>query len=359
MTKHDSKVSDESIPKRNSLEKAMFQKTPNPSGAQSLLANFSEIKAIESRLTLINQAIQDSIMTDTAQLETLHEAAYHLIRAGGKRFRSLVVLLSCEAVGGNPDEALPLCIATEFLQTASLIHDDIIDHDDVRRGVQTVHKKYGLDLAILAADYLIFKAYSLIGKYGNTQLVRIISEAGEEITIGEAAELYMNPVDSTIYNRDQYLAMAQRKTGAFIRGAAHAGTLIGHARNEQTQALTTYGKMIGIAFQIRDDILDITEIHPPSKQTENKDLKLKRANLPLILALEESTEDQRQRCIQAFEEREYSFFHELLVKTDAITKAMSIAADYIKQAKVTLEGIDLKHQDILNQLAELVILRNA
>ena len=324
---------------------------------QSFIKLIGENDEIYSRLKLIEKAIRYHINADATQPKKLREAAYHLIRAGGKRFRSLLVLLSCEAVGGKTEGVLPLCVATEFLQTASLIHDDIIDHDDIRRGVQSVHNKFGADLAILATDFLIFKAYSIISDYGNPELVKVISEAGEAITSGEAAELFMFPKDSTIQNRNEYLAMAQEKTGAFIKGAAHAGALIGNGDGDQIKALVTYGRFIGLAFQIRDDILDITEIHQLSKMAVNSDLKLKRANLPLILALEGSTENQVQRYIQALENHDYSYIHDLLVETDAIAKAMAIANSYIIQAQAALEGIELKHRSTLDHLAEMVLTR--
>jgi geranylgeranyl diphosphate synthase type I len=357
MTKHETNFSDDHESKRNSNARGFLQKMTDASDIQRLTEFIDESTDIDSRLKLIEKMIHAVIDADTTQPDELLQAAYHLIRAGGKRFRSLLVLLSCEAVGGKADEVLPLCVATEFLQTASLIHDDIIDRDEIRRGVQTVHEKFGLELAILATDYLIFKAYSIIGKYENPELVTIISGAGEAITSGETAELFMHPTDLTIFNRDEYLKMVQKKTGAFIEGATHAGALIGNGKKDQIKALVTFGRFIGLAFQIRDDILDIAEIHRSSEKVANSDLNLKRANLPLILALEALTEGEVERCIQALETHDYSYIHKLLVRTDAVAKAMAIASSSIKQALAALEGIALKHRSCFGHVAEIVLSR--
>jgi geranylgeranyl pyrophosphate synthase len=311
---------------------------------------------IQTRLARIEQAILNYIEEDQMEPAQLREVAYHLVKAGGKRLRSLIVLLACEAVGGNFEDALPLVIAAEFLQTASLIHDDIIDQDVQRRGVPTVHTKYGLEYAILASDYLIFKAYSIISGYGDPKLLRIISEAGVSITRGETTELFMKPEVSSTFNREQYLSMAQEKTGAFIEGAAKSGALIGEATKVQLHALTQYGRNIGLAFQIRDDILDITELHQP-QQLMNSDLHLRRANLTLILAFETCSEHEQKQCLQALEQNNYNAIQAILEKTNALNRAQMIAQSYVEKAKAALKEVNLLHHDILEQLANLVLIR--
>lgn len=347
-TKHESKVK---FTEDSDLQKVVIYKE-----SQRLFEAIIMNPLIESRLALIKRAIFDFIEQDQTSPEELREAAYHLVNAGGKRLRSLVILLACEAVGGNVEDALPISIAAEFLQTASLIHDDIIDQDVQRRGVQTVHTKYGLESAILATDFLIFKAYSLISSYGNPELLRIISDAGVSITRGEVTELLMKPEVSSSFSREQYFIMARDKTGAFIEGAAKVGAIIGSATKDQLRALTQYGRNIGLAFQIRDDILDITELHPSNQQL-NSDLNLRRANLPLILALETCSRQDRKHCLQALEKNDYNAIQALLGKTSALNRAQLLAQSYAEEAIAALKGIELHHQDILEQLADLILIR--
>jgi geranylgeranyl diphosphate synthase type I len=311
---------------------------------------------IQSRLALIEQAILEFVNSDNSKPEQLREAAYHLVRAGGKRIRSLIVLLTCEAVGGNVDDAIQLSVAAEFFQTASLIHDDIIDKDEVRRGVTTVHTQFGLDLAILASDYLIFKALTIISGYGDAELLSIISESGLAITDGEAVELLVFPENLTQNTQEDYLAMAGGKTGAFLEGAARSGAIIGKANDDQLHALSRYGELIGLAFQIRDDILDITQFHQ-TKDIKNSDLHLKRANLPLILAFAQCSDHDKSHYLQAIEDKDYNTLQTLLEETKALEKAQSIARSFVEQAITSLTSVKLENRDLLEQLAEFVLIR--
>ena len=313
-------------------------------------------KIIQSRLALIEQAILEIINSDNSKPEQLREAAYHLVRAGGKRIRSLIVLLACEAVGGNIQDAIELSVAAEFFQTASLIHDDIIDKDECRRGVASAHIQFGLDLAILASDYLIFKALSIISGYGNAELLSVISEAGLAITDGEAVELLIFPENLIHYTQEDYIAMARGKTGAFIEGAARSGAIIGKANDDQLQALSRFGELIGLAFQIRDDILDITEFHQ-TKDIMNSDLHLKRANLPLILALSQYSDHDKSQYLQAIEDKDYNLIHKWLEETKALDKAQSIARSFVEQAITSLSNVKLENRALLEQLAEFVLIR--
>ena len=165
----------------------------------------------------------DYIHSQKGDPEVLYNAAYHLITAGGKRLRALVTLLSCEAVGGSIKKVLPITVAAELLQTASLIHDDIIDEDELRRGVPTVHKKYGHDIAILAGDFLIAQAFKIIGEHGTPELVANIGAGGVRMCEGEVFDLFITPEHEARFTTDEYLKMIERKTAVFLEEAARTG----------------------------------------------------------------------------------------------------------------------------------------
>jgi geranylgeranyl pyrophosphate synthase len=320
-------------------------------------ANFLKHTVIQKRLERINSAIQQEILAESAEPKILYEAAYHLINAGGKRLRSLLVLLCCEAVRGRCENALPICVATELFQTASLIQDDIIDQDTIRRGVSTVHMKYGTEIAILAAGLLIAKAYYLFGKFGNPKLVRTLSLAIHRMSEGEVAELLINPKNPQSFSKNNYLSIIRRKTAASFELAVKIGAILGKASQKQKKAISKYGFKLGMAFQIRDDVLDITMMNGQSSKASLSDLHLKRANYAIIHALQECPINERIQFLNALEKGKIKTLVSFLEKTSAVENAMQLAESYSFQAKQALQGLKFANQKILEQLAAFVLIR--
>ncbi len=320
-------------------------------------ADFLKHTAIQKRLERINSAIQQEILVESAEPKLLYEAAYHLINAGGKRLRSLLVLLCCEAVRGRCENALPICVATELFQTASLIQDDIVDQDTLRRGVSTVHKKFGTEIAILAGALLIAKAYYLFGKYGNSELVTILSLAINQMSEGEVAELLINPQNPRSYNKNNYLSIIRRKTAASFELAAKIGAILGNASQIQISAISEYGCKLGMAFQIRDDVIDVSIINSQSSKAIPSDMHLKRANYAIIHALQECPKNKRNLFLNALAKGNIKTLFSFLKETGAVKNAMELAEGYIIQAKTALQGLKFSNQKLLEQLANYMILR--
>ncbi len=192
----------------------------------------------------------------------LYEAATHLIKAGGKMIRPALVVLACKAVGGNEDLALFACVGAETGHVASLIHDDIIDEDIIRRNVLTTHVKYGIPIAILAGDLLIIKSFQMIERLVNEKnfppelaikLLKITCEGTLDITEGEYLDIeFLNKDDVKL---DEYLRMIELKTARAFEIAMKGGAILGFAKDEEIEMLGNYGKYLGIAFQIEDDLI--------------------------------------------------------------------------------------------------------
>jgi geranylgeranyl diphosphate synthase type I len=310
---------------------------------------------IQSRLAEIDETIQEYLANDHGKPSVLYEAAHHLIKAGGKRVRSLIAILSCEAVGGTIEAALPLALAAELLQTASLIHDDIIDDEEIRRGVDAVHRKYGEHIAILAGDLLIAQAIQILGELGNTEIIKNIGIGGIRLCEGEAADLLMDPAIAKSFTKAEYFETIDGKTVAFMESAAKAGVIVGSGTKEQYDALVNYARYVGYAFQLKDDILDIE----PALSSEiiPSDLILKRGNYVLIYALDESSEDDQKRCITALNMDDIKPALQLIEKTNAISSAEELTRAYVERAKNALEGHGLKGTEILKQIADFCLLR--
>ena len=312
---------------------------------------------LKHKIQLLNQELEKYINTEQIEPAQLRDAAYHLLLAGGKRMRSLIVLLSCEAVGGDIQKALPIAVATEFLQTASLIHDDIIDDDAMRRGVGTVHRVYGDKIALLAGDLLIAWGVKIIGEHGTPEILRHIGTGGMQLCEGEAEDLIMSIANTENLNASRYLRLVGRKTASFLRNAALVGTIIGEAPPDQRDALVQYAEMLGYAFQLRDDILDVQSSQSVSGKTVHSDLRWQRCNYPLIHALEVSSESERAKGLSALEVGNLDFVLDLIDRTKAIEHAEALARDYVHRAKRALDKWDFPTRTLLEQVAEFILAR--
>ena len=193
----------------------------------------------------------------------LCEASDHLIKAGGKKLRPSLVVLSCEAVGGKSEDALKTAAAIEFIHTFSLIHDDIMDKDEMRRGKPSVHVLWGEPMAILAGDTIFSKAFEAIAETNMENVppqkiidaLKTVVDSCIKLCEGQALDIgFEGNLDVM---EDEYLNMIYKKTGALIAAATKAGAIMGGGTEEQIEALSEYGRLIGLAFQIQDDYLDV------------------------------------------------------------------------------------------------------
>ncbi|HIY03978.1 MAG TPA: polyprenyl synthetase family protein [Candidatus Anaerotignum merdipullorum] len=226
-----------------------------------------EIKEeMQQRIAKIEQALQSYLPKQEAFPPVIFEAMRYSLFAGGKRLRPILVLAACEAVGGQENEAMPFACALEMIHTYSLIHDDLpaMDNDDYRRGRLTSHKVYGEDMAILAGDGLLHHAMETMAAacYANPSqkstgaMLAIARGAGiNGMLTGQVVDVYMEgkPLDAQTL---EFIHL--HKTAAMIRGALEAGATVGGADAETIQKFGLAGEKIGMAFQILDDILDVT-----------------------------------------------------------------------------------------------------
>lgn len=321
-------------------------------------ASRSQLLRLQERIDLVDQTMNDFIQQNQGEPEILYEAANHLLIAGGKRFRSLLSIISCEAVGGDPKAAAPVALAEELLQTASLIHDDMIDKDDYRRGVEAVHRKYGDQVAIIAGDLLIAQAIRLIGMYGTLELITNVGRGGIKMCEGEVSDFLYVAEEENPLSTAEYLLMIESKTVSFIREAVRSGAIFGNATKEQLDALVDYGTSLGYAFQIRDDILDITSSARGTGKSVLSDLKKRGINYLLIHALEVVSDERRNQCLQELAAGNVKDALSLIQETNAVQYAEDLAQSYVLQAKRSLKDIELYEKDLFNILADYVTHRS-
>lgn len=216
-----------------------------------------------ARRTLVEDRLEEVV--ERVEPRELSEQLAHTALSGGKRVRPTVAMLVCEAAGGDPEDAVDFGVGIELVHDASLVVDDIIDRSDVRRGTDSAWAEYGYGPAIIASDGMLGEAFELFSS--NPRAMEVVAESMIELGMGETSELVAMPS-----NQSEYMELARRKTGALFRAAAELGALAADADPETVDAFGEYAERVGIAFQIRDDVLDATanpaELGKPTGQDE-------------------------------------------------------------------------------------------
>ncbi|VVM05104.1 polyprenyl synthetase family protein [Methylacidimicrobium tartarophylax] len=247
---------------------------------------------LAERKRVIDEALRHYLPPGTKKPQALHEAIRHSLFAGGKRMRPILCLAACEAVGGDYAPALPLACAVECIHTYSLIHDDLpaMDNDDWRRGKPTLHKIYGEAIAILAGDALLAEAFAIAcryggGRYGPGVVVGELARASGSRALvgGQVADLEAEGREISVR---ELRAIHLRKTGALITTALRLGAMAGEASRESLRAVTEFGRSLGLAFQVIDDILDVTQTRETLGKSAGKDLAAVKATYPRLLGLD-------------------------------------------------------------------------
>ncbi len=320
-------------------------------------AGLIENEKIRTRINLINEEIKRCLLDEDGEPALLYETTRHLILAGGKRLRSLLLILCCEAVGGKVVDALPFAVATEFVQTASLIHDDIVDEDSMRRGVETTHMKYGGKMAIIAGDLLVALAIKLIGERSTPELLTYVAAGGIRMCEGEASDLLMSQNKVQSYTTAAALEIIRMKTVSFMTSAAKVGAMLGKADELQLEALIKYSEMLGFSFQIRDDILDIVSTQNGTGKTMQSDLRGSRSNFVLAHALESCSLIQKEEFVKRLNEGDVEYAIERINEYKSVEYSTEVARNYMLEAKEAIRGFDFVNEELLLLLADFAMNR--
>ncbi|SHE62706.1 polyprenyl synthetase family protein [Desulforamulus putei] len=246
----------------------------------------------------VDDALNDYLPPADAYPATIHEAMRYSVFAGGKRLRPILVLAAAKAVGGSTDKVMPVACALELIHTYSLVHDDLpaMDNDDFRRGRPTSHKVYGEAMAILTGDALLTIAFELIARCGEQCPAEAVNRVTLEIAqaAGSRGLIGGQVVDLLSENKQIEAPVLEyihrHKTGALFRAAVRAGAILGGATAVQLEALTTYAEQMGLAFQIKDDLLDIEGDETKIGKPVGSDVKNKKVTYPSLYGLEKARE---------------------------------------------------------------------
>jgi len=298
--------------------------------------------------------------------EELYQAARHYIVAGGKRLRPAIAVAVAKMLGGSEDVVIPLAASLEILHTFTLIHDDIIDEDDVRRGVPTVHRVWGVGKAIVAGDLLHSFSYRAIVDSVERGLepqyairaVRVLAEASIEICEGQIMDMNFPTMERV--SIEQYIEMVSKKTGALFEASARIGAIAARAEPDIEKRVGEALRLAGIAFQIKDDILGIVGDEKVLGKPVYSDLREGKRTLPIIYALEHSNEDGRKTLLRVLGNKsasreEFELAKRVIVESGAIDYSEAVAKDYLEKALRLLDSIPAKSEEYRELLKRIAV----
>lgn len=238
--------------------------------------------------------------------QDLYKAARYMIEHGGKRLRPYMVIKSCQIVGGTMKQAMPAAASIEMVHNFTLVHDDIMDNDEVRHGVTTVHIKFGIPVGILAGDLLFSKAFETIShsylgasKGIGLSLVASLAKACTDVCEGQVLDISMAK-SKKIPTETQYINMIEKKTSSLFIASCAMGAISAGKTTEDVKRLSTFGRNLGIAFQIVDDLIGVIGDPKVTKKPVGNDIREGKKSLPILMALKKSSGQERKNILKAF-----------------------------------------------------------
>ncbi len=289
---------------------------------------------IAEELREFEERIHTSIAAD---LGPMAEAMEHVVKAGGKRLRPALVILSARFGDADKDEIFNVAMGIEFIHTATLVHDDLIDSAPTRRGIPTIHHALGPNPAIIIGDYYFAKGANLLSSVGEPKIDNAISQAVMTICMGELMQMISRrDYDQSL---DEYHSKIERKTATLVGTCCYAGGLVGHLGLEAVETLRRYGYLLGMAFQIEDDILDYTATTAEVGKPVGADLRQGTVTLPLMLALEDPAVSSTLRAVldkPELEENDYETVVDAVRMSQGLSKAELHARDFADRARAEL-----------------------
>lgn len=311
---------------------------------------------IEPQFEAVNDYIINHLGSNVPLVEKI---GHYIVESGGKRLRPLLVLLAANAAGYKGDRHVPLAAIIEFIHTATLLHDDVVDNSELRRGKDTANAKWGNAPSVLVGDFLYSRAFQIMVEIGSMEIMKVISNATNVIAEGEVLQLLntKNP-DTT---EDAYMQVILGKTAMLFEAATEAGAILADTSTEAQEGLRLYGLHLGTAFQLIDDVMDYLSTAEEMGKNVGDDLAEGKCTLPLIHAMREGTEEQRLLVRQAIRKGgldDLQPIMEIVKATGAIEYTQQKAQEEADKAIAALDALtDSSFKDTLIQLADIAVKR--
>jgi len=309
-----------------------------------------DMKAVDQ--LIVNELSSDVIL--------INQMSHYIIGSGGKRLRPMLLLLAAKALGEVKDNHLVLAAVIEFIHTATLLHDDVVDESDLRRGKESANAVWGNAASVLVGDYLYSSAFQMMVRTNNMRVMEILSTTTTAIAEGEVLQLLnCNNPDTT---EEKYLEVIARKTAILFSAATRLAAVLSDADEKVEEALAVYGQQLGVAFQLIDDALDYKSTTEDLGKNLGDDLAEGKPTLPLIYAISHGTESQANVIIDAIKQGSRDAFNEvydIVIATNAIEYTEKCADQAAQKAITALDCLsESASKDALIALAKFSVQRD-
>ena len=323
--------------------------------------SYSELKSsVEDKLILVEERIKSKL---SSQVDLVDEMTRYHLRTGGKRLRALLTLGSARLCGyqkGSRDVNLAACV--ELIHAATLMHDDVIDNGEIRRGKKTLNKIWGNQSSILVGDYLLSRCFEMMVEDGNLEVLKLLSSTSAEISQGEVLQLqHKSEVDML---EETYLKIISAKTASLFAASTKVGSILANKEKKMKDALEFYGKNLGLTFQIADDTLDYNSELKLFGKKIGQDFYEGKITLPIILLFQKADNQEREKLKDIFSkslrnENDLDYTLSLIKKYEIIKACYQKAQHYINLASNSLSVFkDSNEKNILENLTSFSLSRN-
>ncbi len=320
---------------------------------------------MEAALALIGEDLKNVELQFKKDLQSdvplIRKVGEYVLASGGKRIRPALLLLASRLCGYQGDRHVPLASVVEFIHTATLLHDDVVDNANLRRGLASANTLWGNEASVLVGDFLFSKSFSLMVADGDLNVLRVLSAATTIIAEGEVLQLIStSDMDLT---EERYIEVVKCKTAILLSAACQAGAILGGASPDREEALRDFGMSLGIAFQLMDDTLDYVASEKQFGKSIGHDLEEGKITLPLIHTLSRCTSAERDRIGEVIdkdmlEKDDFQLVFDLVHRYGGIEAAIARAREYIACAKACLAPfVDTPEKNALLSLSDYVVTR--
>jgi octaprenyl-diphosphate synthase len=320
---------------------------------------------MHAALTLVGDDLKNVEAQFRKDLESdvylIRKVGEYVLASGGKRIRPMLLLLSAKLCGYQGDRHVPLASVIEFIHTATLLHDDVVDNATLRRGNASANEVWGNEASVLVGDFLFSKSFSLMVEAGDLRVLKVMSGATTIIAEGEVLQLLCT--SDLEMTQERYIEVVKSKTAVLLSAACEAGAILGKSSDEQQEALRDFGMDLGIAFQLMDDTLDYTASEEQFGKEIGHDLEEGKITLPLIHTLRKCSDEERDSIAAVVEKDvlepgDFESVFTLVHRYGGIEYTVAVANEYISRCKSYLGAFpDSPEKAALIELADYVVNR--
>ncbi len=319
-------------------------------------ASTTALSLIAQDMTEVDRIIHDRL---SSGVPLVGQVSQYIIAAGGKRLRPALLLLVAKAIGFDGPQRHPMAAVVEFIHTATLLHDDVVDESTLRRGRPTANQSFGNPASVLVGDFLYSRAFQMMVESGQMRVMEVLAEATNVIAEGEVLQL-MNTHDASL-SEDDYLLVIRSKTAKLFEASARLAPILAQSDAATELACATYGQALGTAFQVVDDLLDYAGDSQDFGKNLGDDLREGKTTLPLILAMQNGSPAQSQTIRNAIETGDLQALQQIVAivrSTGALEATQAAAAAEAQRAMAALSALPPSpYREALHQLAAQLLNR--